>query len=107
MLRPTYLGRTEGLGRLPGVAVRPDLTLFDQAVEAGFIRVALPLVPIEVAPERELLMAEAAGEPGARLLPREPLLLARLAATPTEDHGWLLKVSREPVARHASSLIII
>ena len=86
MLGPTHLGREEGRGCLPGVVVRPDLTLLDQAVEAGYIRVALALVPIQVASNRELVVGEAAGEPGARLPPREPLLLPRLAETAAELH---------------------
>ena len=100
MPRPTHLGRAEGRGCLPGVVVRPDLTLLDQAVEAGSIRVALALVPIQVAPERELVVAEAAGEPGARLPPREPLLQARRAGSAAELHGVLPHGPREPIACH-------
>ena len=37
---------------------------------------------IEVAPECELVMAEAAGELGARVPPHEPLLDSRLAGSP-------------------------
>ena len=37
---------------------------------------------IEVAPECEILVAEAAGELGAWLPPHEPLLVARLAGAP-------------------------
>ena len=100
MLRPTYLGRTEGLWCLSGVVVQPDLRLFDQAVEAGYIREALALVPIKVAPEQELVVAEAAGEPGARLPPREPLLQARLAGSAAELHGVLPHGPRDPIASH-------
>ena len=84
--------------------VRPDLTFKQQTVEAGFIRVALPLVAIEVVPARELVVAEAAGESGAWLRPCEPLLLERFAGTTTEGHGGLLEGSRVPIARHARSL---
>ena len=55
---------------------------------------------IEVVPARELVVAEAAGEPGARLPPREPLLVAGLPV-PAEVHGGLPERSRDPVARHA------
>ena len=72
----------------------------DQAVEAGQVRVALPLVPVEVAPERERVVAEAAGEPGARLPPLEPLLRAGFARSPSECHNGLPERPRAPVARH-------
>ena len=86
MFRPTHLTRKEGLECLPGVGVRSDLALFDQAVETGFIRVAHPLMPIDVVPESELVIADAASEPGARLPSREPLLLERLAGAATVDY---------------------
>ena len=99
-LGPTLLGRKQGLGCLPGVVVRPDLTFQQHTVETGFIRVALPLVAIQVVPARELVVAEAAGEPGARLPAGEPLLAARLPV-PAEVHRGLPERSRAPVAGHA------
>ena len=103
-LGPTLLGRKQGLGCLPGVVVRPDLAFQQHAVEAGFIRVALPLVAIEVVPARELVVSEAAGEPGARLPAREPLLVARLAGAPAEGQGGLPERSWLSVASHGRIL---
>ena len=100
-LRSTLLGWKQGLGCLPGVVVRPDLTFQQDAVETGLVRVALPHVAIEVVPARELVVAEAAGEPGARLPPRKPLLAARLAGAAAEGHGGLPEWSRVPVTCHA------
>ena len=80
--------------------VRPDLTFQQHTVETGFIRVALPLVAIHVVPAHELVVAVAAGVPGARLPPREPLLVARLPV-PAEVHGGLPEWSRAFLARHA------
>jgi hypothetical protein len=48
-------------------------------------------------------MAEAAGEPGTRLPPREPLLLELLARAAAEDHGGLLERPPLPVECHAGS----
>ena len=84
MLGPTHLGREQGHGCSIGVKTHPDLTFLDKAVEAGQVRVALPLVPVEVAPKRERVMADATGEHGARLPPLEPLLRAGLAGSPSE-----------------------
>ena len=99
-LRPTLHGRKQGLGCLPGVETHPDLTFEQQTVQTGLIRVALPLVAIQVVPARERVVAEAAGEPGARLPPREPLLVAGLPV-PAEVHGGLPERFRDHVARQA------
>ena len=100
MLGPTHLWREQGHGCSPGLVVGSYPTFLDQAVEVAFIRVALPLVPVEVAPERERLVADATGEPGARLPSLEPLLRAGLAGPPSECHGGLPERPRAPVARH-------
>ena len=98
--------RIKGLGWLPGVEVRPDLALVNNAVETGLILVALPLVAIEVVPAREGVMAEAAGERGAILLAHEPLLVTWLAGA-AEVHGGPPEGSLVPEARHAGSRLPI
>ena len=100
MLGPTHLGREQGHGCSIGLETHPDLTFLDQAVEAGQVRVALLLVSVQVAPERERVVAEATGEPEARLPPLEPLLRAGFARSPSECHGGLPERPRAPVARH-------
>ena len=63
---------------------------------------ALPLVAIEVVPPTKLVMAEPTCEPGARLPPREPLLVARLPVA-AEVHRGFPKGPSVPVSRHAGS----
>ena len=53
---------------------------------------------IEVAPECELVVPEAAGELGTWLPPHEPLLVARLAGAPSEGQGAFHERSRYSVA---------
>ena len=66
------LGRTflrqKGAWCLPGVIVRSDLTFRQNIAETDLIRVALPLVIIEVFPACYGVFADTAGELGARLL---------------------------------------
>ena len=73
MLRPTLLGREERLGCLLEVVIHPDLTLAQQAVDSGWVAVAHTLVAIQVVPPREVVVAEAADEPGASYPPHVPL----------------------------------
>ena len=100
MLGPTHLWREQGHGCSIGVETHSDLTFLDQAVEAGQVREALPLVPVKVAPDRERVVAEATGDPGAQLPPLEQLLRAGFARSPSECHGGLPERPRAPVARH-------
>ena len=81
MLRPTLLGRKERLRWQHDLWNYPDLTLAQQTVEGGLIRVPLPLVSIEVVPPREVMVAEAADEPGARSPLRQSLLAEAAAET--------------------------
>ena len=66
----------------------------------------MPLVAVEVVPARELVVAEPTRESGARLPPREPLLVARLPVA-AEVHRGLPEGPSVPVARHAGSLFPI
>ena len=60
---------------------------------------------IEVVPASKLMMAEPTREPGSRLLPREPLLVARLTVA-AEVHRGLPEGPSVPVARHAGSFLL-
>ena len=102
-LRATHLGRTQGPGYLPEVETHPDPSFIKNAIEARIVSVALPLVAIEVVPPTKLVMAEPKREPGARLPPREPLLVARLPVA-AEVHRGLPEGPSVPVARHAGFL---
>ena len=99
-LGATLLGRTEGPDGLPGVETHPDLTFFYNAVKARLISIALPLVAVQVVPTSKFMMAEPTREPGARLLPREPLLEARLPVA-AELHGGLPEGPRVSISPHA------
>ena len=103
VLRPTPLGLYEGPGGSPGVQVSPESALAQQTIQSRPVGVARHLVAVQVVPTRELAMAEAAGEPGTRLPPREPLLLELLARAAAEDHGGLLERPPLPVECHAGS----
>ena len=101
MLRTTLLGGKESCEFSPGVPVGPEGALAQQAVQPCLVRVARHLVAVQVVPTRELVMAEAAGEPGTGLAPQEPLLHARLARAPREGGDALLEGSRVPDGCHA------
>jgi hypothetical protein len=73
MLRATPLRRHERPRGLPWVEIASETALPHKAVDSGRVAVALPLVPIEVVPAREVVVAEAAGEPGAWSPPHVPL----------------------------------
>ena len=64
-------------------------------------------MPIEVVPPREVVVAEAAGEAGARAPPHVPLLMARLAGAASERHRMLIGYPWLAVWHHASSLLPI
>ena len=105
MLGTTLLGGNEECGCSPGVQVDPESALAQNAIQPRLVGVARPLVAVQVVPTRELAMAEAAGEPGTRLPPREPLLLELLARAAAEDHGGLLERPPLPVECHAGSRV--
>ena len=107
MLRTTPPGGHEGPGRPPGVVVDPELALAQHAVEPRLVRVAQPLVAVQIVPARELVMAEAAGEPGTRLLPHEELLLAPLAGSAAEGRGGLLQGYMVTVFFHAGARLTL
>ena len=99
--------RTTPPGGPPGVVVDPDLALAQHAVEPRLVRVAHPLVAVQIVPARELVMAEAAGEPGTRLLPHEELLLAPLAGSAAEGRGGLLQGYMVTVFFHAGARLTL
>lgn len=73
MPRSTPLGWHERPRGLPRVEIASETALLHQAVDSGWVAVALPLVPIEVVPPREVVVAEAAYEPGTMTSPHVPL----------------------------------
>ena len=75
----------------------------DPPVEARLISVALPLVAVQVVPATKLVMAEPTREPSSRLLPREPLLVARLPVA-AEVHRGLPEGPSVPIARHDGTM---
>ena len=107
MPRTTPPGGHEGPGRPPGVVVDPELALAQHAVEPRLVRVAQPLMAVQIVPARELVMAEAAGEPGTRLLPHEELLLAPLAGSAAEGRGGLLQGYMVTVFIHAGARLTL
>ena len=84
MHRSTPLRRHERPRGLPRVEVAPEAALPHHAVDSGWVAVALPLVAIEVVAATIVMVAEAAGEPGAVAPPHVPLLAAWLAGPSTE-----------------------
>ena len=76
--------------------ITSEAALEDEAVDPRRIAVTLALVPVEVVSPCECVLAEPADESLIIVLPHGPLLLASLAMTPCEPHGWPLPLP--PVA---------
>ena len=74
MLRSTPLGWHERPRSLPRVEIASETALLHKAVDSGWVSVALKHVPIQVVPPSEVVVAEAAYEPGAMSPPHVPLM---------------------------------
>ena len=107
MLRTTPLGWHEGSRGLHRVEITSETALPHQTVDSGWVAVALSLVPIQVVPPREVVVAEAADEPGASYPPHVPLRQSLLAGAAAECHRGYLAYPRLAVGHHASSLLSI